>query len=252
MTVSLRTLRAACLVAALVWLSLACGERGKRRDGDEAAVPPPDTATATDTAAAPTGTTAVAPAAPTPARGVVVFPVDRDTERFATQLARPAATVPSCAVRAPVITGDSVGPFRLNEPLSELTQVCPHLLYGWVLISDGYPVPTVAVRIAGTTITAYASDSLSTATLTRVEVMGPGLRTVEGLGVGSTLAAIQGAYGPPLASESDCVLRVWFDTRPGLAFLMEYPPALHRECGGLSEPPLPGALRVTSVLLAPH
>jgi hypothetical protein len=243
-----RSLPTACLLAAAACLVLACGERA-RRTGEQPA-PPLDT-TAVDSAAviAPSTTSVVTP---TPTPGVVVFPTDRDTTRFATQLTRPSETVPQCAGGAPTIRGDSIGPFRLDEPLSELTQRCPHLLYGWVLISDGYPVPTVAVRMGGATITAYASDSLSTATLTRVEVGGPGLRTAEGLGVGSTLGALQGAYGAPLASESDCVLRVWFDTRPGLAFVMAYPAAKPRECGALSEPPLPAELRVTSVLLVPR
>ena len=40
------------------------------------------------------------------------------------------------------------------------------------------------------------------------------------VGVGSTLGQLQSAYGPPQASESDCVLMVWFDTRPGLSFHM--------------------------------
>jgi hypothetical protein len=45
------------------------------------------------------------------------------------------------------------------------------------------------------------------------------------------------------------VLRVWFDSRPGLAFRMEYPPAARRDCGALSEAPLPPDLQVASVIL---
>jgi hypothetical protein len=233
------------LAVALAGACFACGERTQH--GSDRPAPPDTTASDTAATASPSSTATLLPPP-----GVVVFPTDRDTARFTTQLARPGETVPACGGRPPTITGDSIGPFRLDEPLTALTERCPHLLYGWVLISDGYPVPTVAARLGGTTVTAYASDSLSTARLTRVEVTGPGLRTAEGLGVGATLAALQGAYGAPQASESDCVLRVWFDARPGLAFLMEYPAAMHRECGELSEPPLPGSLRVTSVLLVPR
>ena len=148
-----------------------------------------------------------------------------------------------------MITPDSIGPFRLGESLSDLRRLCPRLLYGWEWISDGYADPAVAVRLGGATITALVSDTLPAATLHKVELVGPGPATAEGVGVGSTLRELERAYGAPGASESDCVLRVWFDSRPGLAFRMEYPPSARRECGALSEEPLPPELRVVSVIL---
>ena len=115
------------------------------------------------------------------------------------------------------------------------------------MISDGYPVPTVAARVGGAKVTGFASDSSPDAIVNRVELSGPGPRTAEGLGVGSTLGQLQSAYGVPQASESDCVLMVWFDTRPGLNFHLEYPAQERRDCGALSEPPLPASLRVASI-----
>lgn len=46
-------------------------------------------------------------------------------------------------------------------------------------------------------------------------------------------------------------LWIWFDARPGLAFLMEYPANQQRDCGTLSEPPLSPNLTVRVVVLAP-
>jgi hypothetical protein len=230
-------------------LVLGCRERGARTPPpDSTAAPlPPNTSDTTRGRSTPP-----LPPEERPPGPLAAFPLDRDTLRFRHELAQAGTRIPACGSGVPRISGDSVGPFRLDETIAELKRACPRLLYGWVGISDGYPVPMVVARLGGTTVTALASDSLESATLSKVEVMGPGLRTAEGLGVGSTLAQLESAYGQPGASESDCELRVWFAPRPGLAFHMEYPPGTGRECGSLDEPPLPPELQVRSVILVPR
>ncbi len=222
-----------------VMMLASCRERAERPS------PPPADAAALDSAndaLPPVGAASSAP-------GVSPFPADRDTTRFAMQISGEATAVPSCGSRVPRIAADSIGPFRLGISIEELRRRCPRLLYGWVLISDGYTVPTVAARLGGATLTAFVSDTLPTGTLHRVELAVAGPGTAEGLGVGSTLQELQEAYGMPAASEADCELRVWFDSLPGLAFRMQYQAAQRRECGALSEAPLPPELRVTSVIL---
>ena len=219
--------------------ALACRERGDR--SKPASQPAqPDSSRPEST----TATIGTPPVPPTPSP----FPTDRDTTRLKAVLA--GGRVPSCGSGVPRITAESIGPFRPGIPIAELARRCPGLLYGWVGISDGIPVATVAARVGGATVTGFASDSSAEAIVNRVELSGPpGPRTAEGIGVGSTLGQMQGVYGAPQASESDCVLVVWFDTRPGLNFHLEYPPRERRDCGALSEPPLPPELTVASVII---
>jgi len=170
--------------------------------------------------------------------------------------ARPSAVrataslpAPQCRRDPPRITPDSIGPFRLNASLADLQRQCPHLTYRWASDPDGFPVPAADARLGQATITALFTDTLPSATVREVSLEQTGPRTAEGLGVGSTLGELQRAYGAPGAAEPGCVLRVWFPSLPGVAFRMEFPSRERRECGGLSEPPLPADLRVATVIL---
>ena len=163
-----------------------------------------------------------------------------------------------CRRQVPRITSDSIGPFRMDQSVSELERQCsptarpPQLRYGWQPDPDGFAVPTVTARLGKALVTALLTDTLPSATVREVVLADAGPSTVHGVGVGSTLRELQRAYGTPGASESDCVLRIWFTSLPGVAFRMEFPGRERRECGGLSETPLPPDLRVATVVLVPR
>jgi len=160
--------------------------------------------------------------------------------------------IPQCRREPPRITSDSIGPFRLDASLADLQRDCPGLTYRWTSDPDGFAVPTVAARLGEATVTALFTDTLPSATVREVSLERSGPKTAAGLGVGSTLGDLQRAYGAPGVAEPGCVLRVWFSSLPGVAFRMAFPPRERRECGGLSEPPLPPDLRVARVILVPR
>ena len=173
------------------------------------------------------------------------------TELAAVLDQRVRAETRPCRDRLPHLTGDSIGPFRLEESLADLRRECPSLWFAWDTDPDGFAVPAVVGRLGPTLVTALLTDTLPTATVRQVTVTDARPKTKEGLGVGSTLAELKHAYGAPDAAEPGCELRVWFPKSPGLAFQMAFPVGAQRECGGLSEPPLPAALRVVAVVLVP-
>lgn len=236
--------RRATLMLVCGLILTACGEKAKRPA--EQPPPPPPEAGTPDSATATVPESAARPVAPSP------WSRDSDTTSFIAVREGNVSQVPTCENRVPRITRDSIGPFRLHQTIAELRARCPRLLFGWVMISDGYAVPSVAAKLGGATVTALVNDTLPTSLTTKVELQSPGPTTAQGLGVGSTLGQLQAAYGVPGASESDCVLRVWFDPVPGIAFHMVYPSSSPRECGALSQMPLPPDLKVASVILVPQ
>ena len=220
----------------------ACREKAAQPDTHRPSAQPPPTA----------AVAAQPPSAVSPPPPVSPWPADQDSAQLTPRRTRDTGIAPPCRQATPRITPDSIGPFRLEESLAELQRACPRLLYAWESDPDGFAVPAVVARLGGVPITALLTDTLPAATVRQVDLEHEGPRTAEGLGVGSTLGDLERAYGAPGASEPGCVLRVWFTSRPGLAFRMRFPPRVRRECGGLSEEPLPPDLRVAAVILVPR
>ncbi len=81
--------------------------------------------------------------------------------------------------------------------------------------------------------------------VTRIEVRERSPRTREGLGVGSTLGELRGAWGPACAGAGEGIIAVWFQQAPGISFALDTP--FGEDAAALTRDParIPDGARVT-------
>lgn len=137
---------------------------------------------------------------------------------------------------------DQLGPVRLGMAAAALRQAVPRARdTTWT--AEGIPERGIVVPIdgGGRAIVLLAGD-----TVVRIMVPDSVPRTQEGLGVGSTLAQLRGAYGRACAGVGEGNLVVWFPGTPGISFALDARP---ESSGGQvrydSEQGLPASARVT-------
>ena len=94
----------------------------------------------------------------------------------------PPGMVPACVANPPVITADSIGPIAIGEPVAELRQRCPRMLYVWEL--ERFSRPAVFVRLGGAIVWAFVADTLPASPVNFIQTVDSTLRTTEGIGVG--------------------------------------------------------------------
>jgi hypothetical protein len=94
----------------------------------------------------------------------------------------PRDVVPVCVTSTPVITPDSIGPIAIGEPLDQLRQRCPRLLYVWELKPPGRPA--VFVRLGGVIVWAFVADTMPASHVNFIQTVDSAARTAEGIGVG--------------------------------------------------------------------
>ncbi len=148
------------------------------------------------------------------------WPSDRDQGQINLGV---SGSVPSCRPAVPPLMIDSLGPLRPGQPLVALERACPRLRYGWDWGDEGIPAPAVLLRFGTAMVEVELRDTLPSSPVYRVRTESPAIRTADGFGTGSALAAIVSAWGPPTFGVGECVLYVWFASHPGLSFRVRVP-----------------------------
>ena len=65
--------------------------------------------------------------------------------------------LPACSKITPVITSDSVGPFRVGVTVSDILRGCGEIYRGWDWGYEGVPEPVMAVRLGEAVVIAPRS-----------------------------------------------------------------------------------------------
>jgi|SRR5690349_22375853 len=156
------------------------------------------------------------------------WPADQDAYQLVPGKPAPA---PACRLVTPIVTTDSLGPVRPGMRLRDLLRACPRAYLGWHW-EEGIPEPTAAVRLGSVLAFAILQDTAAAkAVVYRVLIADSSARTVEGIGPGSRLSEMIRAWGLPKLGAAECSLYAWFDARPHLSWIMEFPSKW--DCGRL-------------------
>jgi hypothetical protein len=225
------------VVAIAIGIACASGCAGERDVADSARGAPPENQSAAadsadrnrlaaaDTLSADTTETA----SPWPAD---TFDVRIDRWSFEEQPSK-RGTLPICSDRAPVITGDSIGPLRAGLTRAQLLAVCPRLHYGWFYTDDQSWAPAAVVRLGPSVAIIEFDGTARSSTITRISAHGPGAATPDGVRAGSTLATARETLGEPRLVGAKCAVYVRWPDRPGLIARLVLPDETGWECSAM-------------------
>jgi hypothetical protein len=131
------------------------------------------------------------------------------------------ARVPRCSKNTPVVTADSVGPIFPGEHLPDVVRACSKVYPVWHF-DDGNYGPAVAMLMGKALVIADLDGTTDEALVKRIAVFDHG-QTPEKIGAGSSLAAVQRAYGVPMWRKGQCSVDATFATKPGLVVRIALP-----------------------------
>lgn len=145
------------------------------------------------------------------ADGTPLAPPVEDTLRI-----RPASevTIGGCGnVNDAVVTRYGIGPVRVGMPVTALRTACPEARdTTWK--SEGTTETGLVAMPGGRRVLAVTAG----ATVSRIVIEQPGLKTAAGAGVGSRVGDLRASFGRMCAGAGEGQVAVWFPNQPGISF----------------------------------
>jgi hypothetical protein len=135
----------------------------------------------------------------------------------------------SCSQTTPFFSDSSVGSLHPGMSLAQLELSCHNLRYGWFGGDEGIFSPVALAKLGSGSLLIEFEDTLSTSRIQRLLIGTPEIRSREGLGVGSQVRDLVTAWGRPSRAEIECLLYVYFESKPGLSFQVDLP--IQVDCG---------------------
>lgn len=115
-------------------------------------------------------------------------------------------------------TREQLGPVRLGMSVGELRQAASGAR-DTTWSQEGMTERGVVVPVEGGEALALISGD----SVLRIHVDGPGPRTREGTGVGTTMQELRGHYGRACAAAGEGMVVVWFPAAPGISYALDVP-----------------------------
>jgi hypothetical protein len=124
---------------------------------------------------------------------------------------------PMCSTQNLLLTGDSVGPIGIGQPVEAVHRACRVNSDATELGAEALPVRVLRVQASGDTL----EVEIDADRVWRIALDGPSIRTREGIGVGSSLSDLLRA-GEPQATVGDGALFVQIQQLCGLSFQLAH------------------------------
>jgi len=130
------------------------------------------------------------------------------------------ARFPRCSKETPTIATD-MAPIFPGQSLTDLLRACSKVYPVWHF-DDGNYGPAVAVIMGKALLIADLDGTTEEAQVKRV-IAFDHAQTAEKIGVGTSVAKLQSAYGVPTWRKGQCSVDALFATKPGLVFRIALP-----------------------------